>query len=961
MLNEILRQIEIINDSLAWIKRNKPNDYELRFFSLVEERRKLKVLARAAAENPAIAAFGASQVGKSYLMSCLLQDKGQPFMVSDNKGKEYNFINSINPIGDGQEATGVVTRFSSFSRDTDKYSKEYPALVRTLSVIDIVLILSDTYFNDIDDYTTFNSDEIKAECERLKQKYSSREELPTPVLEADDILELKQYFRKHINNAQIYTNSNIFDTMSLLINRIPTDDYCKVFSLLWYRNEHITKLFECLMGILSRLGFSQYIYLPIEAVVHNGIKENTVMSVTCLSQLLDNNNKYVTTVYRKTDNGYVELGTFTKSAVCAICSEVVFRIGEEFLDSSGRYSIENVSEKSRNILREKGEIQMSILRNNDLLDFPGARAREKGRVAKLANNEELLNGLLRGKVAYLFNKYNEARNINILLYCHNQKNNDATTIWRLLDDWVNTYVGHNLEERQETINNCGGVPPLFHVGTMFNLDMEEKQNPEQNKENALRDRWTGRFGTVLLDHCFHATNDSWAQNWSKESRSFRNCYMLRDYKYSGAIGSRLYEGWDETHREQKLMLKEDYYKLLRTTFVENSYVQRLFENPGLAWDVAASQNNDGALYIIEKLSVVAENMEGTRNELFRREINAVKAVVRDNLVDYYSSEDEAEILQQNISKALKVRRELDFTCNNDNYYFGHLLQALQISEAVSYDVVHSLVNNPDLNSQVNDYNQYVIIRNRCIKEGYDFDQLKTEEKWNALLAVYHFPNREVAEEYLRSHNVDAQLLISSQYKLQLNSYIIAKALFAAWCERLKSKAFMTEYADNCNFDSGVMLYLIENMIVSAKAVGLEERMADLIAVYVNVINLAAVNVNFLADILADVINNFVLDFGYRYLSDERKISVRKVANSNNLHLEYVDRELPEEKVYDEADLTALFNEMTQRPEALARPFEEQSNKWIEYMIISFVSHLEHPELDVEANKELKGILDSLKK
>jgi hypothetical protein len=144
MLNEILRQIGIINDSLAWIKRNKPNDYELRFFSLVEERRKLKVLARAAAENPAIAAFGASQVGKSYLMSCLLQDKGKPFMVSDNKGNEYNFINSINPIGDGQEATGVVTRFSSFSRDTDKYSKEYPALVRTLSVIDIVLILSDT-------------------------------------------------------------------------------------------------------------------------------------------------------------------------------------------------------------------------------------------------------------------------------------------------------------------------------------------------------------------------------------------------------------------------------------------------------------------------------------------------------------------------------------------------------------------------------------------------------------------------------------------------------------------------------------------------------------------------------------------------------------------------------------------------------------------------------------------------
>ena len=78
----IKSQIQNINDALEWVKKNRPNDYAQKFLQLVEYRKVLKQIAAAEEDNPGIAAFGKSQVGKSYLISCLLQDNdGNPYMV----------------------------------------------------------------------------------------------------------------------------------------------------------------------------------------------------------------------------------------------------------------------------------------------------------------------------------------------------------------------------------------------------------------------------------------------------------------------------------------------------------------------------------------------------------------------------------------------------------------------------------------------------------------------------------------------------------------------------------------------------------------------------------------------------------------------------------------------------------------------------------------------------------------
>ena len=80
MAFDIKKQIENIDNSLRWIKEYRPEHYNSRFLQLVECRKTLKKLLVAEKDNPGIAAFGKSQVGKSYLIGSLLKDKGKSLL-----------------------------------------------------------------------------------------------------------------------------------------------------------------------------------------------------------------------------------------------------------------------------------------------------------------------------------------------------------------------------------------------------------------------------------------------------------------------------------------------------------------------------------------------------------------------------------------------------------------------------------------------------------------------------------------------------------------------------------------------------------------------------------------------------------------------------------------------------------------------------------------------------------------
>ena len=958
MINKINDQIENINKSLEWIKKYKPQDFDQKYVQLIELRRELRKVLSASKNNPGIAAFGKSQVGKSYLISCLLQDNGRAFEVKAGDVK-YNFVYKINPPSDnggGKESTGVITRFSAFSRDSKRYSDKYPVLVKAFSVTDLLLVLADSYFNDFSDYGNIEKESIDSLCLRWKEKYANAPVLSDSPIKSDDILFIKYYFNKYIHHAHTLNNTSLFDHLTMIIERIPISDYPDVFSCLWNNQHEFNNVFKRLFSTLSSFSFAEYIYLPIESVLHKDVKENTIMSVQCLKQLFEAPEAYTSDVYIKSGEEFVKCATnMPKSELCAICSEVVFKIEEAFLSSAQSYAWENMDPGVQNRVNHN-PVELKMLRTNDLLDFPGARSREAERLSKLSSTT-VMDFFLRGKVAYLFNKYNEEMFINILLYCHHNKDNDVTYLYNLLESWVHNYVGSTPSERKRKIE-IAHKSPLFYIGTMFNLDMElqpGKIESEQTEE-TIDQTWIGRFETILNRQCFHRETTDWVKNWTEEGEDFKNSYVLRDYKFS----ERLYKGFVEEGKEIKRNISDSFYQKMRSSFIKDKYVQNLFQDPEIAWDAAASMNNDGALYILENLADVATQMDKTREKDFSDVMHNVANKLANIMQDYYVSTNVDVILEGNIRKAKAIFREMDFTCNEDNYYFGHLIQALQLTETQSYREVHKIMQSPKLNNTVNSFQEYEIIRNSCRKAGYPIEDAKEEiEKWDCIIKTYGFFNKEEAESFLNRKNIETQKLFSGSYKRKLNSCIIADSVFDKWCSSIKSVDFLNEFSNDEGFDSAIMSNLVDELITSANSFEIQDRMADSIAEYVNVVAIHTANENLLADILASMINNFVLDFGFSWLTDEEKEKAKITCEKFNIPaFNYISKELP--ATFDEAALTLLFNEMSSSPKALLPSFEDNYNKWLEYMFVSFIAHLEIPDYDPEANNVIKMLLDSIK-
>ena len=84
MTKDIIANIDVIKQSIAWADKYGKDSFPREVFK--NYRRKLKRIADALSENCSAAAYGESQVGKSYLMSSLLSTPDTPFVI-ENKGK----------------------------------------------------------------------------------------------------------------------------------------------------------------------------------------------------------------------------------------------------------------------------------------------------------------------------------------------------------------------------------------------------------------------------------------------------------------------------------------------------------------------------------------------------------------------------------------------------------------------------------------------------------------------------------------------------------------------------------------------------------------------------------------------------------------------------------------------------------------------------------------------------------
>jgi hypothetical protein len=382
MEKKIQKQLETVEKSNAWIRASLDSEKQKNAYrSLVNCRRKLNKKKFALESNPAAAMYGESQVGKSYLISSLLSEEGKPFCITDESSVVHNFIEEINPPGGGNESTSLVSRFSVNYKPVNQ---KFPVKAILLSPADIVLVLCDSFYNDIkaDHSLILQSEQINSEINILKDRLKDRQP-QQKVFGEDDVLDMQDYFRENFSTkASNVLFSRFFDEISLAISKAGSNEWQDIFSLLWNKNEKFTALFTALISDYEKLNFSNTVYLPLESVLY---KHGTLLDVNRLKEIyavpkkIESEYKADTTVMFL-DNGQERNISFPKSYLCALSAELVFCQQETLLESK------------------------PFLKETDLLDFPGARGRMTLPVSEI-NDENIPELLIRGKVAYLFNKY----------------------------------------------------------------------------------------------------------------------------------------------------------------------------------------------------------------------------------------------------------------------------------------------------------------------------------------------------------------------------------------------------------------------------------------------------------------------------------------------------------------------------------------------------------------------------
>jgi hypothetical protein len=941
---EINGLLEELNKGIEWADHYlKAESKRNTGYKLKKARRKLKNIRKAITLRPSAALFGESQVGKSYLIKTFLSDDKGKFDITDPKGEKVSFLEEINPKGGGVESTSVVCRFSTKVSSPDS---DFPLIGKLLSVKEIVLMLCDTYFNDVKNHVNLpTAEKIDNKIQELQDAFGTSS-YRQDIFQEDDVYDIKEYLEEHFGSfIGSLSISKYWDVLGSLIHRIDHKNWFEAFEIVFGKNKYIEDTFNMLILELKALDFTEEVYLEFDSVLR---KHGTILNVARLREL-NGTPQYEDVVNEKDFKGEVLLKWYAngslnngrkinKSTLCALLAEIAFKVDEQ------------------------KEEDVQFLKNSDLLDFPGAQPR-------LENNEEevadkhVSEMVLRGKVGYLFNKYSSQYLISNLLLCHHNRDLKAKSISSLLNTWINNFIGKTPAEREAFLQTAP-VPPLFKIFTYFNVDLAFDAINDKDP-STYPTKWSKRFHTIFEKQIVNSASYNWHEQWTASKKTFQNNYLLRDFYWSKDI----FSGFEETGMENayvKIPSVNDYYDKVKKSFINSDLVQKYFKDPQRSWDEAASINKDGSEWILDNLTKVSSNFAKTLK--FVRDLNDICEEVTKEISRHFHSDDADQQIVMAKSNADELRFHLDNIFGVNPSIFGHFVKTFTIREDEVYDFYRSELNSIDRSKHKN-FSRYIAIRNRC-------ERLSTsasyEENLQVLLETYtNLSGPEEAERVFEEEGINLQFLFYGDDSINIknNSEMLAEGVIELWIKRFTQDRFQFI------LDSGLKEHALENLFdnlrVSVKKHGVHERIAHEIRDYVDRIDKIDEVIFMIADISAGIINKYFNSMGWSYYEEDERDRIQHANKENNLDLKF---ERLENKLdyRDNEEISNLFDQMKNYTKEVNKPVPNREvinrypnfwnfNRWSELMKISFVANCDIPTYDVRANQALGEIIEDVGK
>ena len=572
MSNKIATQnsslIEVSTLAIDWNKqaaisthRIKLDEVDNHYFFL---RARLAARKLHASSNRAacVGVFGPSQAGKSYLVSSLAKPSEGNLMVQLG-GDQVDFLQKINP-GGGRESTGVVTRFSLSKPDINDSS--FPVEIRLLSESDLLKILFNSFFSDFDHagsltLHTLEPEKIIEKLDKLKSQANFKNE--SFSIRQEDILDLRDYLQNSFGNLTHNLQSDFWPAAISIATFLTIEHRAELFAIVWRDYPIFTELYKVLAYAIEKLKGADICLVPLTAVVSEQ-GQTGIVDAQLLSELGQSKGDQIE--IRPVLQGQAQSPLLLpKSVIAALTAELRLPLAKS------RWNFAN---------------------HLDILDFPGARSRLK--ISDPEKSEGNANSLaaelfLRGKVAFLFQRYTADQELSAVLLCVPWGPQEVTGYAPLINQWVRDTNGSSSEKRAK-------VPAgLLLVMTKFDMDLQAKGGDNESTE---RQRWPDRIKSSLLER-FGSMD--WVENWTSDN-AFNNIFWLRNPEIKDSAYMKYEKGVEieinQDHQERLLRLRQ--------FFCEDQLVNKHFSDPEQAWDAAMKPQDGGISRIVDGINLLAD-------------------------------------------------------------------------------------------------------------------------------------------------------------------------------------------------------------------------------------------------------------------------------------------------------------------------------------------------------------------
>ncbi|WP_225086904.1 virulence factor SrfC family protein [Pectobacterium colocasium] len=571
-------------EALGWVEtvransRRLDNEADKLTLSLLRTCNQANSLTQVATTPMTVGFFGISQAGKSYLISALAA--GSDGMLEATYGnQQVDFIKEVNPVGGGKEATGLVTRFT---KQIPTSPAGYPVPLRLFSEIDLAKILANAWFNDFNhEQLSYQLDENHIE-EHLRPFLQRAEQgAPYNGVSSEDVVALWDYLNASFKKSVEKLEHAYWPQVLKIAPMLSSGERAKLFSLLWGELPALTETYRSLATVLDKLNHARMVFAPLETLIDQS--NGSIMNVDSLSRLGSHQDRHVEIRFWD-DNQQINYASLLQAELAALTTELIFPLAEVASDS--------------------------IMNHVDLLDFPGYRGRLKITSLEDAGRDgqnPISQLLLRGKVAYLFERYTDNQEMNALVVCASSaKQSDVADVGPVLNRWVEKTQGKSADERGHR------KPGLFWAITMCDVRIS---NSLQHTESQLKEGWEGMLHITLLER--FAQYD-WLRQWAP-NQAFNNCFLVRKPGIDNPFLVLEEEADKETLKE--VALTERYHAVLDTmcsAFINGKNVIEHVAEPKAAWQAMLKLNDGGISRLTQALCGVAHldfKLERLRQQL----------------------------------------------------------------------------------------------------------------------------------------------------------------------------------------------------------------------------------------------------------------------------------------------------------------------------------------------------------